>query len=777
MKARALGALVVPVLAAAPGLALDLGDGRVRLRAETYSIEAGPSAARSALAALAPDEIETWIVAFEPPADDALRGALAAAGARIVGYVPSNAYLVRADARSAAGLRRVPGILRADRVRPEWKISPDVGRVRHEGAVRSLERMRLWLTLDVFAGEDPQRVAAAAREVGAEVLGVTGEPVGRVFVLAEPAKVSALARISEVEWIEEVPELALRNDVTRWVIQSNVGGETPLHDRGLFGEGEILGHIDGRIQSGSCFFDDPGVAIGPLHRKLVGLRGSTSTNGQPHGTHTAGTLAGNQFPINGSLAQRGMAPLARISHQNFNDLEWIEATGTPSNAYGFLAAAHADGAFIHSNSWGDDGTTSYSSLCRDVDLFARDHESDLVIFSATNLATLRSPENAKNVLAVGASWSSPNQHLFSSGGQGPTIDGRRKPEVFAPGRGAISASTAACGTTSMGGTSMACPAVAGGAALVREYLVRGYHPTGRPWPGHSVVPTGALLKAIVINSAVDMTGVANYPTDQEGWGRILLDDALYFPGDSRRLWFRDVSHAQGLSTGGTDAFPLRVAGAGEPLKITMAFTDHAASIAADPAPVHDLDLEVEGPDGLFRGNEFDVLAGVSRKGGGPDPLNNVERVIVAAPTPGTWTVRVRGADCPLGLQGYAVVANGDLFHATESSRPAPEEPAAIPRESRVAPDGFRLSAMTPNPFRDATEVRYAVPEPAPVRVEVYDVRGRRVRALVDRPVSAGEFRAAWDGRDDAGRRASPGIYFIRLSAPGFEHTVKGVLLR
>jgi hypothetical protein len=329
----------------------------------------------------------------------------------------------------------------------------------------------------------------------------------------------------------------------------------------------------------------------------------------------------------------------------------------------------------------------------------------------------------------------------------------------------------------MNGTSMACPAVAGGAALVREYLVRGYHPTGRPWPGHSVQPSGALLKAIVINSAVDMTGVANYPNDEEGWGRILLDDALYFPGDTRRLWFRDAPHANGISTGETDAFVLRVAGSSEPLKITMAFTDHAAAIEADPAPVQDLDLEVEGPNGFFLGNEFDVLSGVSRTGGGHDPRNNVERVIVATPTPGNWTVRVRGADCPLGAQGYAVVANGDLFHAIESSAPAPTETEAIARETRPAPENFRLSAMSPNPFRDATEVRWAVPEPAAVRIEVYDVRGRLVRALVDRPVSAGEFRATWDGRDAAGRPASPGIYFVRLTAPGVERTVKGVLLR
>ena len=42
---------------------------------------------------------------------------------------------------------------------------------------------------------------------------------------------------------------------------------------------------------------------------------------------------------------------------------------------------------------------------------------------------------------------------------------------------------------------------------------------------------------------------------------------------------------------------------------------------AHSAPINDLDLEVEGPDGLFLGNEFDVANGVSRTGGSADPLN------------------------------------------------------------------------------------------------------------------------------------------------------------
>jgi hypothetical protein len=179
---------------------------------------------------------------------------------------------------------------------------------------------------------------------------------------------------------------------------------------------------------------------------------------------------------------------------------------------------------------------------------------------------------------------------------------------------------------------MAAPAAAGGAILVREYFVGGYFPTGRRHPIDSVVPSGALLKAVVINSAVDLSGVAGYPSDREGWGRILLDDALYFAGDRRRLWFRDVRHADGLATGEVDTYRVRVVGNSEPLKIALVFVDPPASHLAALAPVNDLDLEVDGPDGSYVGNAFDVLAGESVEGGVPDPLNNVERFVRNGPT-------------------------------------------------------------------------------------------------------------------------------------------------
>lgn len=61
---------------------------------------------------------------------------------------------------------------------------------------------------------------------------------------------------------------------------------------------------------------------------------------------------------------------------------------------------------------------------------------------------------------------------------------------------------------------------------------------------------GALVKATLTNASVDMTGVSGYPSNQEGWGRVLLDNALYFNGDVRTLAvLADVRNASGYTTG------------------------------------------------------------------------------------------------------------------------------------------------------------------------------------------------------------------------------------
>jgi len=77
---------------------------------------------------------------------------------------------------------------------------------------------------------------------------------------------------------------------------------------------------------------------------------------------------------------------------------------------------------------------------------------------------------------------------------------------------------------------------------------------------------------------------------------------------------------------------------------------------------------------------------------------------------------------------------------------------------------LQLRALTPNPTAHGAAIALSLARPAQVSVAIYDASGRRVRALATAPFAAGEPRLNWDGRDDTGRVAPSGIYFVRVRA-------------
>ncbi len=90
----------------------------------------------------------------------------------------------------------------------------------------------------------------------------------------------------------------------------------------------------------------------------------------------------------------------------------------------------------------------------------------------------------------------------------------------------------------------------------------------------------------------------------------------------------------------------------------------------------------------------------------------------------------------------------------------------------------RILATAPNPFTASTRIRYELPREAPVRLEIFDFAGRRVRSLESGGLKhAGVHDAEWDGRDDAGEARPAGIYYYRLAADGTVMTRSMVLIR
>jgi hypothetical protein len=77
-----------------------------------------------------------------------------------------------------------------------------------------------------------------------------------------------------------------------------------------------------------------------------------------------------------------------------------------------------------------------------------------------------------------------------------------------------------------------------------------------------------------------------------------------------------------------------------------------------------------------------------------------------------------------------------------------------------------LSPPRPNPFSGSTAIRYALPHGGAVRLEVFDLAGRRVRTLVAASQTAGPHEVSWDGRANGGQRLGAGLYLCRLELAG-----------
>lgn len=89
----------------------------------------------------------------------------------------------------------------------------------------------------------------------------------------------------------------------------------------------------------------------------------------------------------------------------------------------------------------------------------------------------------------------------------------------------------------------------------------------------------------------------------------------------------------------------------------------------------------------------------------------------------------------------------------------------------AAPAG-RVLAAAPNPFRAGTDLTWSLAMDADVRLELFDVAGRRVRTLKSGRAAAGAHRAAWDGRDDHGVALPAGVYLARLQRGSDTETLR-----
>lgn len=678
------------------------------------------------------------VVSCRPESVVAARRSLAEDGATVIAHLAPHRWLVAGDSAvdgAASGI---------DSSRP-WRSTEGVG-----AALRALAAPTkksgdptVFVAVALAPGTEVSQVGERLETVGAQLVWMdeSAQPAPQIGFSVPRSRireiVDLLDRTPVLVWADPQAPVRLLNSDSVWRGQSGLPRETPIFGHGLFGEGQVIGIMDTGIDIDECRFDDPkagmpalnrtlGTSVNPDHRKVLAVDfhwdddwppGLRSWDDQGHGTHVAGSAAGDVEGNGTHDGVDGMAPAARLVIQDggarADDCADLPGLGCPVKPLEpVLEQAWSQGARIHTNSWGDEENFlpygRYTERTADVDRFMWRHKDTLVFFAAGNSGpnddTVISPATGKNVVAVGATlhgdFQPPCAAPFSS--RGWARDGRIKPDLVAPGMWVVSAATnglvpdPSCNNTTKSGTSMAAPTAAGFGALVRQYFADGFYPTGGADPSDAFEPSAALVKAVLIASAVDLSamGCADepIPSRDQGWGLIQLDRALAFPGDDHRLFVDD--HRNGFSSIG-DApvtVELTVVGPG-PLKVVLVWTDAPSSSLAEFNLVNDLDLTVSGRGGLYRGNTF--VRGVSVPGGEPDRLNNVEVVYLPEAESGVWSIEIKPHAIPAPEQDFALVVTSALRLSPRPRRPS----------GRAEPDGSNATVGPTPPAHPSNRTR------------------------------------------------------------------------
>jgi len=157
----------------------------------------------------------------------------------------------------------------------------------------------------------------------------------------------------------------------------------------------------------------------------------------------------------------------------------------------------------------------------------------------------------------------------------------------------------------------------------------------------------------------------------------------------------------------------------------------------------------------------DVTAALAAAGGTTTTLAAGDLVTLGFAAPPLAAGQAR--DWTLFVRGTPVGARGAL--ATRAVAPV-----------EAAPASFALYQNHPNPFAATTTFRFDLPRPAAVRLEVFDLGGRRVSKLRDAWMPAGRHSLEWDSRDANGTPVQPGAYVYRITAGSFRAQRKLVVL-
>lgn len=425
-----------------------------------------------------------------------------------------------------------------------------------------------------------------------------------------------------------------------------------------------------------------------------------------HGTHVLGLMAGKipgGDPIGVAFNAKWIAAGILIGYNIQRIIECYEWAADPDGN----PATIEDVPDVVNNSWGTSGDcdqTYWNAI--DVIEAAGVVNTIAVDNSGPSPGSVNSPESRATTIYSNFGVGNVDPHTpgypinpGSARGPSPCDSVSIKPEMTAPGTNIYSSVPDGYGYKS--GTSMACPHVSGAVAILRQ-----------------VNPdlTVEQIKDALMHSAFDR-GVEGEDNDY-GWGILDVGAAV----ESVLVWHPVTPPPQNL--------------------VAYALNDS----------VH---LEWAAPSGTVESNPvvgYNIYRGDGENPFPVEPLASVDSGTVnfgdVLPLPGTYR--------------YAVTA---LYVNGVESQRSNEAPVVMadPADAASRPGGDGLVVDTwPNPFRERVDFRLTMKEAGPVRIEIFDASGQRVRILADEASApAGDRAFAWNGLDGAGRPLAAGAYFVR----------------
>jgi subtilisin family serine protease len=561
----------------------------------------------------------------------------------------------------AAEIRWVGELAASDKIQDSVKRREFASFSAYEDGLRVLD---VGMHKDVAEGEGRR----ALKNAGAVILEYT-HLTNSFLAAIDPASINTLAVDDAVVFISEAgPALRPMMDLAKPAVGGDTASQPPYS---VTGAGVTAFVLDGGT-----------VSVGS--RVHTDLEGRVTISGFPmpdvigHPSHVSCTVAGSGAASNGLY--QGMAPEAHlVSSSIIPGLRLPPMYNSPSNiATAYQAAVQEHGATVANNSIGSnlaqfgeeycDKEGDYERSAQLIDRIVAEAYGRITIVWAngnergydscgTTYFTTAPPATAKNVIAVGAT-NKEDMSMTSFSSFGPVDDGRIRPDISAPGcsttyqegGGIISCNSPlfeAFGEhyTSFCGTSMAAPVVTGSVALAQEYWRRQISEEDA---------RASTMKALLIHGAdaVEEPG----PDFKFGYGNLnvpkvldLIDDALIY----------EESLDQG------ESFSVSLEATGDPVKVTLVWTDPEGELLAERVLVNDLDLSVETSEGVelpwlldSEHPSLDATKGVNTL----DPVEMVEFTAMKADE--LFEVVVTGSDVPLGPQVFSLVITG-LDHPAE----------------------------------------------------------------------------------------------------------------